>query len=194
MPKPPYESSSLFFHVGSATSVAVKRLISPAIALGLAIGFFPTPNHAEVSPVRVRVELTSKNDTTSYKSVQSRTLNIIVSNSSSELLDLKAKFAVFGRDIKTQEIVTIEQGEIPVSLKARGTEKVQSQTAHAVAEEERVGSKGKSEAFGYKIIGQAVQIMKGDIVMAESFEPASMKDSFGKAPMALKPEKKKKKQ
>jgi hypothetical protein len=171
----------------------MKHLVSPAIVLGLTAAFLLATSHAEVSPVRVRVELTSKNDNTGYKSVQSRALNIIVSNSSPEPLELKVKFAIFGRDIKTQEIVTLEQGEIPLTLKARGTEKVQSPAAHAVAEEERIGSKGKSEAFGYRIIGQAVQISKADVVVAETFEPASLKDAFGKAPMAKKPEKKKKK-
>lgn len=147
---------------------------------------------AQVGAVRVRMEQTSKSDTTSYKTVQSRSLNVFVSNSSKEALELKVKWAVFGRDLKDQQIVTIEQGELPVSVKPQGTEKIQTPQVRTAAEEERIGSKGKSEAGGSRIIGQGVQVMKGDTLVAEAYEPPSLRDSFGKAPPALKLEKKKK--
>jgi hypothetical protein len=169
----------------------MNRLVLPLLISCLAAVLTATA-HAQASPVRVKVEQTGKSDTISYKTVQARTLNITVSSSSAEPLNLKVKYAIFARDIKSQELYTLLQGDLPVALKPRGTEKVQSMTANTAAEEERVGSKGKSEAFGYKIIGQGVQVLNGETVVAEYYEPAAMKESFGKAPPAPKIEKKKK--
>jgi len=145
------------------------------------------------SAIRIRVEQSGKTDTISYKTVQSRSLGILVSNTSNEALDLKVKYVIFGRDIKTQDVVTIEQGELPVSVKPLGTEKLQTPVAQAASEEARLGSKGKSEAMGSKIIGHGVQVLKGDAVVAEFYEPVSLKEHFGKAPVAEKLDKLKKK-
>jgi hypothetical protein len=147
---------------------------------------------AEFNPVRIRVEKTGKSDTTSYKTVQTRSLTISVSNSSQEPLELKVKYAIFGRDIKTKEVVVVAEGELPVSVKAQETEKVETPLAHAVSEESRVGSKGKTEDAGNRIIGHGVQVWKGAVMLAEDYDPASLKESFGKVPPAKLIEKKKK--
>ena len=147
---------------------------------------------AQVSPVRVRVEQVNEAKTISYKSVQTRSLNVLLSNSSTDSQELKVKFVIFGRDIKSKDIVTVLEGEMPVTLKPSGTEKIQTPEAHAVAEEARTGTKGKTDDVGTKIIGHGVRVLKGDAVIAEVYEPASVKESFGKAPAAKMPEKKKK--
>jgi hypothetical protein len=169
----------------------MNRLVLPLLAACFAAVFAATA-HAQTSPVRVQVAQTGKIDTISYKTVQTRTLTITVSSSAAEPLNLKVKYAIFCRDITNQEVYTLTQGELPVTVKARGVEKVQSMTASAAAEEARIGSKGKSDAFGYKIVGQAVQVLNGDAVVAEYYEPVTIKESFGKAPPAPKVEKKKK--
>ena len=169
----------------------MNRLVLPLLISVLA-AIFPVAAQAQASPVRVQVAQTGKIDTLGYKTVQTRTLTITVTSSSAEPLNLKVKYAILGRDISNQDVFTLTQGELPVAVKARGVEKVQSMTATAAAEEARIGSKGKSDAFGYKIIGQGVQVLNGETVVAEYYEPAAIKESFGKAPPAPKIEKKKK--
>lgn len=139
---------------------------------------------AQVSPIRLRVEQQSKSDTTSYKSVQSRSLTIHLTNSSPQPADVTVKWAVLGRDIKSKDVVTVEQGEMKSSMKAAGGDKLQTPEAKAAAEEARIGSKGKSDDIGTKIIGHGVQVFQGDKLVAEMYEPASVKASFWKAPVA----------
>ncbi len=148
---------------------------------------------AQLSPIRLRVEQTSKSDTTSYKSVQARSLAIHLTNSSPQPADVIVKWAVLGRDIKSKDIVTVEQGEMKSSMKASGGEKLQTPFAQAAAEEARTGSKGKSEDIGTKIIGHGVQVWQGEKLIAETYEPTSIKASFGKAPVAQPLDKQKKK-
>jgi hypothetical protein len=152
-----------------------------ATALLLAIG------HAEVSPIRVRVEVTSKTDADRAKdkdtTTYSRLLNVIVDNGGAEAAELKVKYAIFGRDVESRDIVTLGMGELPVSVKARGTEKVQTPKADATVEEVKKAPKGekKPDPTGKKIVGHGVQILKGDTVVAEAYEPASMKTEFTSA-------------
>ena len=154
-----------------------------ATALLLAVG------HAEVSPIRVRVEVTSKTDADRQKdkdtTTYTRILNVIVDNAGAEPAELKVKYAVFGRDIASKDIVTLGQGEVPVSVKARGTEKVQTPKADAVLDEPKPArGQKKADPTGSKIVGHGVQVLKGDTVVAEVFEPASIKASFGTAAAA----------
>lgn len=151
---------------------------------------------AQVSPIRLRVEQSNKNTTKSYKTVQARTLTIYLTNSSQQAADLVVKWAVLGRDIKSKDFVTIEQGEMKSSLGPSGTDKRDTPEVNASSEEARVGSKGKSEDIGNKIVGHGVQVWQGDKLVAEIYEPASIKEHFGKAPPArpldqLKQQKKK---
>lgn len=147
---------------------------------------------AQVSPVRMRVEVSSKGDKTSYKTVQSRSLTIHLTNSSQQPADVVVKWAVLGKDIGSKEAVTIGQGELKSSLKASGVDKLETPAVHASAEEARLGSKGKTEDMGNKITGHGVQVWQGDKLIAEMYEPASIKPDFGKAPAAKPIEKKKK--
>ena len=154
-------------------------------------GFTPTA-FAQVSPVLLRVEQVSKSDTTSYKTVQARSLNVHVTNGSLESVELKLVYVVFGRNLKGGDIVTVGSGELPVTVKPQGTEKLTTPAVTAVSQEARTGSKGKSEEAGSRIMGQGVQAWKGETMVAEFYEPASMKEHFGKAPPAEVLDKKKK--
>lgn len=165
----------------------------PLIASLLAAACLVSTAAAQVSTVRLRVEQVSKNDKNSYKTVQSRSLTIYLTNSAPLPADAVVKWAVFGRDIKTKDVVTIEQGEMKSSMKASGAEKLQTPVVQASSEEARVGSKGKTDDAGHKIIGHGVQVYQGDKLVAELYEPLSMKESFGKAPAAQPLDKQKKK-
>jgi hypothetical protein len=155
-----------------------------AIAFSVVTACLLSTAAAQVSPIRLRVEQTSKSDTIGYKSVQSRNLTILLANSSAQTADVKVKWAVLGRDLKSKEIVTIGQGELTASVAASATEKLQTPAVNAASEEARIGSKGKSDDIGTRIIGQGVQVWQGEKVIAEAYEPASIKESFGKAPAA----------
>lgn len=151
---------------------------------------------AQVSPIRLRVEQSNKNTTKAYKTVQARTLTIYVANSSPQAAEVVVKWAVLGRDIKSKDFVTIEQGEMKSSLGPSGTDKRDTPEVNASSEEARLGSKGKTEDMGNKIVGHGVQVWQGDKLAAELYEPASIKEHFGKAPPAkpldqLKQQKKK---
>lgn len=167
------------------------RILNLAFLAVLVVGFTPAV-FAQVSPVRLRVEQVSKSDTTSYKTVQTRSLNVQVSNGSLEAVELKLKYVIFGRNLKGGDVVTVGSGEVPVTVKPQGTEKVTTPVATSVSQEARIGSKGKSEEAGSRIIGQGVQAWKGETMVAEFYEPASVKEHFGKAPPAEVLDKKKK--
>jgi hypothetical protein len=153
----------------------------------LATALFLAASQAEVSPIRVRVEVTSKTDADRGKdkdsTTYSRVLNIIVDNSAPEAAELKVKYAIFGRDVSSKDIVTLGMGELPASVKARGTEKVQTPKAEATVEEVKKAAKGekKPDPTGTKMVGHGVQVLKGDTVVAEAYEPASMKTEFASA-------------
>lgn len=168
-----------------------SRILNIAFLAVLFAGFTSTV-FAQVSPVRLRVEQVSKSDTTSYKTVQTRSLNVQVSNGSPEAVELKLKYVVFGRNLKGGDIVTVGAGEVPVTVKLQGTEKVATPAVTAVSQETRTGSKGKSEEAGSRIIGQGVQAWKGGTMVAEFYEPASLREHFGKARPAEVLDKKKK--
>lgn len=158
----------------------MSRLVFVAL---VCLGVLATAS-AQVSPIRLRVEQQSKSNTASYKSIQSRSLTVHLTNSAPQPADVIVKWAVLGRDIKSKDIVTVEQGEMKSSMKASGGEKLQTPVAQAAAEEARIGSKGKSDDIGTKIIGHGVQVFQGDKLVAEFYEPASIKASFWKAPVA----------
>jgi hypothetical protein len=174
--------------------------ILPIVVFGFVSALSGLAAQAQVSPVRVRMEQSSKSDKsdskTGSKTVQSRNLVIYVTNGSKEPLDLKVKYAFFGRGLVDRQIATMEEGELPVSVKENGTEKVSTPEVNAESEDPRPGTKQKDGKkmlpSGHKLVGQGVQVFNGDKLVAEAYEPASMKESFGKAPAAKRGEAKKK--
>ena len=169
----------------------MKRSMLPLVAFCLSITAFSAVSRAESSPIRIRVEATNKLDPEKTKTTQTRVLNVTLDNSSAEPQELKVKFAVFGRDVSSRDIVTVGQGEVPVTVKGRGSEKVQTTEAKASSDDPKpaANAKGggkKAEPTGQKIVGHGVQVFKGDTMVAEFYEPASMKASFGTA-TAVKP-------
>jgi hypothetical protein len=156
---------------------------TPLIAfVALAAAFLSaTTAHAQLSTLRMRLEANSSADRDSYKLTQSRSLTIYLNNSGLEPADVVVKWAVLGRDIKSKDIVTVDSGEIKSSLKPRGDDKLQTPVAKAASEEARLGSKGKSDDIGTRIVGHGAQLWQGEKMIAEVYEPAAMKAEFGKA-------------
>lgn len=181
----------------------MKLTVSPTAVLAAALIALSPGARAEISPFRVRVEQVSKSETEKHTKTQKRSLKIFVSNSSKEPAELIAKYYFFGRELKGNDVVTLDEGAKPVSAKALGTEMVESAIVTSVSEEEhssgyssRGGSSRSSsgkrvEASGTKILGYAVQVFQGEKMVAEAYDPPSTKEQVGKAPAASKPAAKK---
>ena len=170
----------------------MKTIVSSLACLTIALLAVPAIVRAETSAVRVRTEQVNKTDEKAFAKSQSRSLKVYVSNASKEMMDLKVKYFFFGRDVKTHEFVTVDQGEKPIQVKPLATEMVETSTAKTNFVENHLEGKGASakkvEASGSKFVGHAVQVLQADKVVAESCEPASMKEQIGKAGAAPKPE------
>jgi hypothetical protein len=164
----------------------MKFLASPITAFCLSISALVAVAHAEVSPVHMRIEASNKAETTKTSSTQSRSLTVYVDNSSQEQMELKVKYEIFGRDATSKDIVSVGKGEVPVSVKPHGQEKVSTPEAKATYNDPKPakGQTKKVDPSGEKIVGHGIQLLKGDTVLAEIYEPMSMKDSFGKATAA----------
>jgi hypothetical protein len=172
-------------------SADMKAIVSPIAVFTIALAGLLTSARAEISPFRVRVEQVSKSETEKFTKTQKRSLKIFVSNSSKEAAELVAKYYIFGRELQDNDIVKLDEGAKPVSSKPLGTEMVESAIVSTSSEEahssgsSRGKSSGKSakktEASGTKILGFAVQVFQGEKMVAESYDPPSMKEQISKA-------------
>jgi hypothetical protein len=175
-----------------AAMVAGFFLASPAI-------------HAETSAISIRVEASSKSEPGKpdrYVITQNHSLKVYVTNSSKDVVDVKAKYIFFGRDLKDHKIDKINEGEKEAQVKPLATETVEIPAVTSTYTEEHfemaaggAGGKGggknakpgkKVEASGSRFVGYAVQVYQGEKLVAETYEPASMKDEVSKAAAAPK--------
>jgi hypothetical protein len=151
------------------------------VCLALLAGVFLSPLHAAPSAVRVRVEAVNKSETEKDKKTQKRSLKVFVSNSSKEALELKVKYVIFGRQLaERKEFVTVDEGQLPASVAPMETKQVDTLPATSTSVEEHYEKTKKVEASGNKIVGYGVQILQGETVVAEAYDPPSMKEQFGK--------------
>lgn len=116
-----------------------------------------------------------------------RRLHVFVTNNSAALLDLKVKYEVFGRDMLTHDIVKVSEGEQPLQVKPHSAANVDSVDAKCVSSEQHWDPKAKKmiDPSGATIIGSGIQIMQGNNLLAEWYDPASLKDEWGTAPSML---------
>jgi hypothetical protein len=141
--------------------------------------------------VRVRTEQSNKLDIEKTTKSAARSLKIFVSNASKEMIDVKVKYLFFGRDAKGKDVVVVDQGEKPIQVKPLATEMIETPTAKATFIEAHAEKNKKVEASGIKFIGHAVQVFQSDKMVAEYYDPLSVKEQVGKAGPAPKPEAKK---
>ena len=181
----------------------MKLIVPPLAGLALVLLGFISTARAEISPFRVRVEQVAKSEMEKFTKTQKRSLKIFVSSASKEPAEVTAKYYIFGREIQKNDIVKLDEGAKPVSLKPLSTEMVESAVVTSVSEEPHanISSKGKGpskrttaskvEAGGTKIVGFAVQVFQGEKMVAESYDPPSMKEEITKAYPVTKPAAKK---
>jgi hypothetical protein len=149
---------------------------------------------ADTSAILLRVEQHNTSDMNAkdrFSRTQKRALKIYLTNSSSNPADLKVKYTYFGRDVTSHDVVVIKTGEDQVAVKPQGEaeDDAGSSTSLSTDEHYQAGGKGapatKIPGAGAKFVGYAVQVYSGSTLVAESYEPESMKDEVGKAqPMA----------
>jgi hypothetical protein len=169
----------------------MKRAVLPVVVLAMiGTGFFPDASAAP-NPVTVRVEQANKvsgGKTSMDKFIrhQHRTLTVFVTNGAAETAQVLVKYTIFGREVTSREVVTIEHGERAATVAARTTATVETSKATATSEDEHFKGKKKIEAAGNKIIGHGVQVWQGEAVVAEVYEPPGIKEHWGKAVPAAK--------
>jgi hypothetical protein len=157
-----------------------------------------------MAAVSVRVEQQTKQDEPGFYSIQTgrtvpgkyhfektqkRTLKIFLTSSAKEDTTVKINYTYFGHASGGHEVVPIDQGEKAATLKPGVTQEVDAPTSTQTYMEEHDvgrGSSVKIPASGNKLTGYGVQVFVGDKLMGENYEPPSMKDLMGKAPVAPK--------
>jgi hypothetical protein len=159
----------------------MKLRTFPLACLAAAFLSLPAVTRADTSAIRVRTEQSNKLEANKFTKSASRSLRIYVSNASKETVDLKVKYFLFGRDAKSHDVVTVEQGEKPVQVKGLATEMIETPTAKATAIDEHLDKTKKIEASGIKFVGHAVQVFSGDSIVAEYYDPSTVKEQVGKA-------------
>jgi hypothetical protein len=156
--------------------------------------------HAEVSPIRMGVELVSKTETKAgpkgqpgHDKTQIRSLNIQLNNNSNDSFDgLLVKYWFFGHGMTEHGAKILSEGERKSVLAPRGKELVESEVVskhyvEAHTEASKGGGKTatagkKVPASGEKITGYAVRLLKDGKVLAEYYSEPSFKTMVDTAP------------
>jgi hypothetical protein len=161
------------------------RILTLSLLLNVPLAFSGVLR-AEPSAVSIRVEQDVRSEmgkVVPYTRAQSRGLVVYVSNNSHDTLDLKVKYIFFGRDAVDHKVVTLGQGEVPVTVKPSATEKADVPKVSTTAVEAHFDAKAKKkvDASGASLLGEGVQVLQGDKVVAEDYNPLSLKEEWGKA-------------
>ena len=148
---------------------------------------FSTNLRAELSPVNIRVEQPSKVENEPDKKTTTRKLKITLASNSQEEVVLKVKWALLGRDATDKEIKVVEEGELLSTVKPRGTDVQETRMSKPlVVTDAKTDPKTnkRTPAAGVKFVGYGVQVFKGEVKVAEAYDPISVKEIWGKAPAA----------
>lgn len=178
------------------------KLFTPfALAALLAISANSTRASFHDSPVRLEVRIVGSDShdrirgSTAVEHNQKKQLAISVSTVAREALPgLTVKWFVFGRDAATDRVSVLRSGQSKLNLTALGSQVVKSDEIkadytpeHSVVSRIRGRGTGSRSAGrvsvkkvageGDKFIGYGVQVLQGSRVVAETFDPSSMKEN-----------------
>jgi hypothetical protein len=162
----------------------ISKFLLLAVSAAVA---FSTSAHAALRAVSIRVEQQAKTESEPDKKTATRKLKILLSNSSQEELTLKVKWALLGRDLDKKEVSVVEEGELLATVKARGTDVQETRLSkpQVVSEARAEPGRKRIPAKGVRFVGYGVQVFKGEELVAEAFDPPSMKEeSWGVKPSA----------
>lgn len=105
------------------------------------------------------------------------------------------KWSIYGKDRKTDRVSVLKSGEARVEIGAGATQKITTEEVrttssqdHSVSSNSR-GGRGrgrrvrytKVEGTGVRYIGYSVQVILGDKVIAEKFDPKNLEKDFANA-------------
>jgi len=171
----------------------MKSPLLPIAAILAVVAGLAGTLRAENDPISIRVEQFTKSDMNPKDVINrnhSRTVNVFVTNNSNDTVELKIKHVVFGRSMLKHEVITAGEGETPYTAKPHTTEKVGTGEAKITSVEQHWDKKAKKmiEASGATIIGVGVQVHQGSTLVAEFYDPPSIKEQWGKTiPLAGTP-------
>jgi hypothetical protein len=146
------------------------------------------PVRAEISPVRMTVELATKTSAAPkdpHDKTQTRSLKISLFNNSAEAFDgLVVKYWFVGHAEGSHDTKVLKEGERKSTLTPRGKDVIDSEaaSAHFVEEHYQVAKGGKGgkptkvPASGEKMTGHAVRVMKDTKILAEYYSEPSVKN------------------
>lgn len=145
----------------------------------------------EVSPISVRVEAISGNQSNRFKHSQSKALKVHLSNASTaDAMGLTLRYFYFGKRVNEGETAVLEKGERKANIPAHATVVVEApEIEMAYTEEHGKRTDGKGgrvgrqknvryktvEATGTKVTGYGVQVFSGKQIVAESFSEPGFK-------------------
>lgn len=158
-------------------------------------GFLATPlANAQFSPVAINITLKSKakhkaTSNTSEEHTDEKSLEVTLQNTSSKPYgDVTVKYFLFAADLKSKAISVMGAGEKKAELAPTRSVTVETEPASATyTPEHRKGYGRRSTAVpasGQKYKGYGVQVFQGDTLLAEVFNPPTMKQHAGTAPAA----------
>ncbi|MCE9612017.1 MAG: hypothetical protein K8R23_17610 [Chthoniobacter sp.] len=145
---------------------------------------------AGVGPISMRVEQPSSTTNEGDKKTVKRNLKIIFSNSSAADVDIKIKYVLFGRDASEKEVKAVDNGDRGATVKARGTEVVETTKATAIMTDAKTDPKTRKRtpAAGVKFVGYGIQVSDKDgKLLTEAYDPATLKESWSKVVAAPAP-------
>ena len=163
-------------------------LISKSLLVAVLAAVSVSTNvRAEISPASVRVEQSSQSENEPTKKTTKRKLKIMITSSVMEELVLKVRWVLVGRDVAEKEVKVVEEGELLSTVKPRGTDVQETRLSKAqVVTDAKYDTKTRKRvpASGVKFVGYGVQVFKGDVKVAEVYDPISVKEIMVKAPAA----------
>ncbi len=127
---------------------------------------------------RGRNAATPQRTTTQTKSLQVT----LVNPSQQTLADLTVAYYLFARDVQEKEIVLVKKGQKTVTVKPLGKEIVKTDETVLVSQNSHsrtVGGRTETTpASGQKFYGYGVQVLAGQKLLAEAFDPPELKASI----------------
>ena len=174
------------------------------LLLGLVAG---TTVFAQGVSVTLKVDVVSETDTTTkggstgtpLQTVQqNKSLQITLANAGQrELPDLNVVYYIFAKDIRTKDVVLAKKGQQTATVKSLGKVTLNTESAmlssHSSQTKKTEGHFQTTLAGGTKYYGYGVQVLSGERVLAERFDPLELKASIGlseAAPPSTKAKKK----
>jgi len=161
----------------------MKTTISTLIIAAALMGCLNA--HAQPASPKVGVHVTAKSaddrrkivDSTSLTTIEKHTLLVTLRGRAMDSEKRVAKWYVFGRNIKTQQMSVLDSGEVNVSFPANGVQTFESREVtcaftpmHTVSTGSGKRTKAKRvDAAGVKIIGFGAQVKDGGKIVGEFF-------------------------